>query len=363
MSITIPKSKINPPVNTAPGNGPAKRPASSTSPRAGFAAVLEGQGAVGRILPPSENAAGRQTGEAKISQTRIGRNMDTGFAVSPSRSSGVGPLEAAVVTSTLLRLNALTAYRVGAAPLLSSGTLERPLAPLARMAALRSVSAVRASPALSDALGSLSTKFESGEAGVGAIGYDRQGGTSYGVYQISSRAGTMSDFLAFLDERAPEWARKLRAAGPADTGGKDGAMPRQWLRIAAEDPDRFAGLQRDFIERTHYLPAVDEIRERTGIDMKKQPRALQEVLWSTAVQHGAKGAAKLFCRVIGQEANASSSALPAHRVIEEIYAERADQFGSSSSPVRAAVRKRFEEERQLALGMLNAETRRSRAIG
>jgi hypothetical protein len=139
-------------------------------------------------------------------------------------------------------------------------------------------------------------------------------------------------------------------------------MPREWKRIAAENPDRFAALQRDFIERTHYLPALEEIRERTGIDIKSQPRALQEVLWSTAVQHGARGAARLFCRAIEQGgAQGGRSSLPTSRVIEEIYSERAGQFGSSSAEVRAAVRRRFQEERNLALGMLNDQAPGSRA--
>lgn len=139
-------------------------------------------------------------------------------------------------------------------------------------------------------------------------------------------------------------------------------MPREWKRIAAENPDRFAALQRDFIERTHYLPALEEIREKTGVDMGSQPRALQEVLWSTAVQHGARGAARLFRRAIEQEgAPGGRPLLPASKVIDEIYSERAGQFGSSSVEVRAAVRKRFQEERKLALGMLNDQARGSRA--
>ncbi|MBA4357411.1 MAG: hypothetical protein C0405_06760, partial [Desulfovibrio sp.] len=44
-------------------------------------------------------------------------------------------------------------------------------------------------------LGSMAALFESGDKGAAAIGYDRTGGTSYGTFQISSRAGTMNRFL------------------------------------------------------------------------------------------------------------------------------------------------------------------------
>ena len=40
----------------------------------------------------------------------------------------------------------------------------------------------------STAVGHLSARFESGKEGAAAIGYDGHGGTSYGKYQISSRA-------------------------------------------------------------------------------------------------------------------------------------------------------------------------------
>jgi hypothetical protein len=74
-------------------------------------------------------------------------------------------------------------------------------------------------------LGSLAAKFESGDKGAAAIGFDRTGGTSYGKYQISSKAGTMNRFLNFLAEREPAWAQRLRGSGPANTGSVQGRMP------------------------------------------------------------------------------------------------------------------------------------------
>ena len=364
MIINTLKSQRGLEAKQAAKAGQAKRPAPGTSKRADFCTVLKNQTTADANVQTQENNSSRPVQCSRTVpgvRTQVGRNIDTGFAVNPSRNGGVSPLDAAV-TATLLRLNALKISRPGAALPFSSEGLARPMAPLARMGALRGTSPAGAALRATEGLGSLSARFESGEAGVDAIGYDRQGGTSYGQYQISSRAGTMRDFLAFLEERAPEWARHLKAASPTNTGGRGGAMPREWKRIAAENPDRFAALQRDFIERTHYLPALEEIRERTGVDIKSQPRALQEVLWSTAVQHGARGAARLFCRAMEQGgASPRQSPLPTRKVIVEIYSERAGQFGSSRAQVRAAVRRRFQEERKLALGMLNDGVRGSRA--
>lgn len=207
-------------------------------------------------------------------------------------------------------------------------------------------------------IGSLAARFESGGDGVDAIGYDDQGGTSYGTFQISSRAGTMRLFVDFLKNQAPEWARRLSAAGPFNTGGRGGAVPREWKRIAAEDPERFARLQQDFIADTHYVPALQEIQERTGVDVQAQSQALQEVLWSTAVQHGPRGAARIFSRAISGGGPSSGDGSQFDRtLIKKVYSARGSQFSSSSPAVASAVRRRFEEEKVLALGILKAEGR------
>ncbi|MGA2733678.1 MAG: hypothetical protein ABSG35_13955 [Syntrophobacteraceae bacterium] len=201
-------------------------------------------------------------------------------------------------------------------------------------------------------IGVLSAHFESCEKGPGAIGYDYNGGTSYGTYQISSRAGTMKRFVDYLSERAPDLANKLKAAGPANTGNTFGKMPEVWKKVATEDPVRFSKLQYDFIEKSHYLPAVQEISDRTGLDISKAPRALQEVLWSTAVQHGPNGAAKIFNKAI-KHSEAKNGGVKMAQLIGSVYAMRAGQFGSSLPNVRAAVRSRFREEGRMALAMLS----------
>ncbi|MDY7001705.1 MAG: hypothetical protein SVS15_07990, partial [Thermodesulfobacteriota bacterium] len=53
--------------------------------------------------------------------------------------------------------------------------------------------------------GFLSARFES-QGDPGAVSHDRVGGTSYGTYQISSKAGTFESFLSYLKDKAPEWA-------------------------------------------------------------------------------------------------------------------------------------------------------------
>ncbi len=204
----------------------------------------------------------------------------------------------------------------------------------------------------SNGIGRLAAKFESGENGPDVIGYDAVGGTSYGTFQISSRAGTMREFIDYLSEKAPDLAKKLAASGPANTGNRRGRMPEVWKKITQEDPARFSKLQYDFIEQTHYMPALREIADRTGVDIAQAPKALKEVLWSTAVQHGPRGATKIFEKAIGKS-QAKNGGIHAAQLINSIYNMRAGQFGSSTADIRMAVHNRFRQEGKIALAMLS----------
>ncbi|WP_338667120.1 hypothetical protein [Pseudodesulfovibrio methanolicus] len=200
--------------------------------------------------------------------------------------------------------------------------------------------------------GKLAARFESGEGGGAVIGYDRVGGTSYGTYQIASKPGTMDDFLTYLDKTRPDWADRLRDAGPSDTGSKQGGMPTVWRAIAAEDPAGFEQVQHDFIARQTYDPARNMILDRTGLDFNNAPPALQEVLWSTSVQHGPTGAANIFNKVIDRFLHKGQNDDFNAQLINGVYESRKNQFGSSTPRIQKSVAHRMDSEKQLALNML-----------
>lgn len=211
-------------------------------------------------------------------------------------------------------------------------------------------------------LGSLAAKFESGNEGVAAIGYDRKGGTSYGKYQIASRVGTMNGFLSYLDEAAPDLGKRLRNAGPANTGSRHGRMPTEWRKIAAENPQRFEQLQSDFIRSSHFEPAKEAITEATGVSLDSLPTAIQEVLFSTAVQHGPSAATRIVSQAVKRvgakklqgmlETKTASAKKAGAQLITQIYNLRAKQFASSTPQVRTAVRNRLRMEMNEAIQML-----------
>lgn len=285
-----------------------------------------------------------------INQTRTLDGMMQSFA------GGATTLDVARGISTAKNLRVIAAANQGRGFELTSSDFIRTRNSVSKVGQTRrSKSRVE-----SAGIGKLSARFESGGDGIAAIGYDSTGGTSYGKYQIASRVGSMKSFLDFLDNEAPDLSKRLRKAGPANTGSRRGAMPNEWRAIAKEQPERFERLQEAFIHETHYKPALNAIDKSTGIDSASLSPAMREVIWSTAVQHGPAGAARIFARADSMSGKATDAGYE-RKLISNVYNVRAGQFGSSTRQVREAVQNRFREEKQLALNMLEGQNRANRA--
>ncbi|MMZ47355.1 hypothetical protein D1872_89990 [compost metagenome] len=205
------------------------------------------------------------------------------------------------------------------------------------------------SSAKSSGIGSLSKKYESnGNPGTIANNKGDIGGASYGSYQIATNTGTMNSFLKFVQKTDPKTYKALSGKKPGSS-----AFNSAWKSLAAKDPKGFEELQHKFVEGTHYQPAVASVLKATGLDVRSRSKAVQDALWSTAVQHGPGGAERIF-------KNAKiNPVLSDDEIIKRIYKERAANggmkyFPSSSPAIRASVVKRFAKEQRDALAMLKA---------
>lgn len=216
--------------------------------------------------------------------------------------------------------------------------------------------ATRGGPRKAPSLGALSERFES-NGKPGAIGFDSTGGYSYGSYQIASRTGTLTRFLAFLGADFPAIAAALQAAGGA-AGGQAGseAFQAAWRDLARTDP-AFAEAQHAFIGATHYEPFLVKLKGQLGLDVAGCSPAVQDVAWSVAVQHGPGN--RVFANAL---AGRDAATLGDDEIIDAVYAERSRlmrYFPRSSERVRAALASRFAAEHRLALAMLGGDTRRA----
>jgi hypothetical protein len=204
-------------------------------------------------------------------------------------------------------------------------------------------------------LGALSERFESGGRGPGAVssGAADPGGVSYGIWQLSSRAGVAAAFVAGEGAR---WREDFAGAAPGSA-----AFTAAWKAIAAREPQAFAQAQHAFVERTHYRPAVAAVRRRTGLDLDVRHPAVRDAAWSVAVQHG--GAAAILSAGVARadQAVARDGDGYDRRLVQAIYAEReayvsrlAARAGTVSATGRmlaAIVRNRYPAELAQALAL------------
>src|SRR5215217_8969098 len=142
------------------------------------------------------------------------------------------------------------------------------------------VAAAAAGGAIGDALGTLSAKYETGGRGPGTVstGAGDPGGVSYGSYQMATKMGTVTRFVT--EARFP-WLPDFQnlTAGTAE-------FTACWKRIATSQTDAFQKCQHEYIKKTHYDLLAAKILSDDGLDVNTRSGALQDVVWSTAVQHG-----------------------------------------------------------------------------
>lgn len=189
-----------------------------------------------------------------------------------------------------------------------------------------------------DKIGSLSGMYESGnDPGRIANNKGDIGGASYGSHQLTVASGHAQKFA-----NSYGGALKGLTAGTA-------AFNKAWSAEAKKNPTKFGDAQYSYMMNNHYTPAANAFTKATGINLNGASKALQEVVLSVGVQHGAGGAASLF------KAAGVAKGMSDETIIKKLYEERRNvdkYFKSSSQAIKNSVKSRFFKEEQQALSML-----------
>jgi hypothetical protein len=206
--------------------------------------------------------------------------------------------------------------------------------------------------ALADTLGKLSAKYETGGRGPGTVstGAGDRGGVSYGSYQMASKMGVPARFVG---QSGFPWAQDFQNLVPGTS-----QFTACWKRIAAAQADAFQEAQHEYIKKTHYDMLAAKIFSDDNVDVNSRSHALQDVVWSTAVQHGP--ATPIVHRACGRVTCKPTDPQYDEQLIRAIYAERGKTkpdgnlayFSSNSASVQKGVANRFKSELQDALAML-----------
>jgi RHS repeat-associated protein len=202
----------------------------------------------------------------------------------------------------------------------------------------------------SQTLGKLSEKYESAGPGTVSTGIGDYGGVSYGSWQLATKMGSPQDFL---ENEGKQYKNEFGSAKPGSN-----EFSKIWKAIAAREPEAFKNFQHAFIKRRDYDQMVNNAKEGLGLDINSRSSVLQDVVWSTAVQHG--GASNVIKKALADQ---EISKLTDEQIIKLIYAERGRKnskgnlahFTSSSKSVQKGVSKRYEKEMKEALDKLKKQ--------
>lgn len=193
-----------------------------------------------------------------------------------------------------------------------------------------------------EGLGELSARYESG-GDPGRIGRDSTGGWSYGKYQLAH-------------SNAQRFVRSSPYA--ADFKGiefNSDAFRKKWQEVAARDPEGFERAQHEFIGQTHFAPQERKLAD-AGLDLAGLSKAVRDVVWSTAVQHGPN------TDIVKKAFLALKPGATEADLVRKIYEMRwggGNRFARSTDDVRKSVYNRFfgkGGELESALARLKTES-------
>ena len=181
-------------------------------------------------------------------------------------------------------------------------------------------------------LGESVKRFESGTRGVAEVssGVNDPGGVSYGSYQLSSKKGTVMEFLT--SQEGSKYGDEFAGLTPGTP-----EFSAKWKEIAARDPEGLHQAEKAFIYQTHYQPLAEKAA-KLGFDMSNP--AIQDAVWSGSIQH------RKFGQVL-DAANAADTHLKYRSPDDQLrtlYSARSAYTNSLSTVPPSAGRLRYANE-------------------
>ena len=184
-------------------------------------------------------------------------------------------------------------------------------------------------------LGALSQYYETGaDADPGAVSTvpGDPGGTSFGLYMFSSKAGTLDAFRTWLRNYKGNtiyngFAAKLDKAYGENTSGAAAAgygpnFENAWRELGhGVNKGEFANAQTEYWGTERYSTLISRLQSKyPALDLNDYSIALKNVLWSRSVQHGVDGAYNVVTRAIDNRLGGFKMQSEAE-LIEAIYTE------------------------------------------
>lgn len=175
-------------------------------------------------------------------------------------------------------------------------------------------------------LGYISAREESnGDPGALGLNPNDKGGASFGVWQLSSKMGSVDEFLSFIKNKNEEIYSQLSEAKKQDNNKFEDNFISKWKEIAKNNYDVFYELQRLFIKHNHFDAFIKSAKKNNlNINYLLDYNSTSNMIWSTCVQHGPEGTIKIFKKI--------SPITSMEVLIERVYEERLNVISKSYPP-------------------------------
>lgn len=209
-------------------------------------------------------------------------------------------------------------------------------------------------------LGKTSEKYESAGKGAGVINdYNGKssgdyGGASYGCYQFASylppimpngksrKSAAGSPLVNYM--RVSRFKNQLLGLKPATP-----EFDEVWKKLAKDYPTEFKDDQHEYIKRNYYDVMVSNLK-RSGIDLRNYGPAVQDLIWSTAVQLG-PGKTSVFVTPLAGKSNLTEADVVS--LVNDYKINNVSALFASSTPdMQRGVAKRYASEKKDLLGMI-----------
>lgn len=200
-------------------------------------------------------------------------------------------------------------------------------------------------------LGQTSEKYESGGKGPGTINSyltsEDRGGASYGTYQFASflppttpsgkarPSSKNSPVLSFLSRS--KFSSLFENLVPGTS-----AFDAKWKEVASKYSEQFEKDQHDYVKRTYYDVMIANLQRR-GLDLTKFGPAVQDLVWSTAVQYG-PARTEIFTTPLAGKSELTDKDI-VNLVSEYKIANASKYFQSSGEQIINSVKSRYVSEK------------------
>lgn len=323
-------------------------------------ALLASKG-VGKVLTKAPDKLAGATGKLSSAVSSSSKSIaDNAIASGKTIGSTVKNMQGKLVNTSKVLTDTGTALKSNVEKMFTNvnGQLLKNIAKLGAVGAvgagIASSTGSGSSISMIGSLGSVSSKYETGGRGVGTVstGKGDHGGVSYGKHQMT--ANTMNSFLK--SDQGKQWAGHFKGlkAGTKEFSDK-------YKQVAAQHGSAFEASQKSYVDVNYFGSAAKSIKSKIGLDVVSRGRAVQELVYSTAVQYGPSKCANIFANVLGKNAARMSDAEIINKIQDYKAKNVNTHFKSSSADVKKGISKRIENERKDLIAMNN--TSGTRTVG